>query len=1231
MKKNKYERREEMKKIFSILLALVLALSFSLVAVPVVANGPHQNTVESSTMIFEGDLTDAGGGVYTGTIDMTEGEYYVTGGPGEGVSTGGGFDVYAEEGGCAYCLNYYGTGAWNCDGTDTYIVGNYTGTNHDAYPTPGGPWGSWYNPDCADWNQYSLELTEDHWYLRYTSTAESPMSGVMYWYGDGTGYAAETDKGTLDDDDNGVVDGVYDLGGPAMWDWDAGAQVERIPLEYPGFAVEVTPGSYIVTLTPAEGPVKNLNTSVTYGTIQLAIDDASPGDTIEASAGTYDEQVVIDKELTLQGVGDTTIVKPSSAATLTTVLTGLFWAGGTKNIAGIIVANVADGSSVTIKDLKVDESSVTTKPATADYLAGIFYRETGGTVDTVSVVGGGAWSGTDRAYGMYLSAATNTVSVEVKGSTITNYDKNGIEAMGNTLTADIHNNTVTGRGPTLVGDEVQNGVSVGRDAVATVNYNTISNLEYGPKTWWAAGIIVYHYVTPTGKSATANNNNITNCQIGIMFKNANATAQDNIVSGGTVGLAGIHAQPNYAGAYTASFVHNTVSGITDYSAIDAETYATLTPGTGATLTVTISNNTLTGGYGLADGIYVGGGAGNVTATISDNTISGCPEHGINLGDACVAGATITCNTIINNAMSGLYIDAAVNAANVNANFNNIVGNTLYGANNAGTGTLDARYNWWGAASGPAGVGPGTGDEVSDNVLFYPWLHAEADCLNPGYLLDHFKVYSASGLPINQPVYLEDQFHEGEPFEAVVVSPLFFGNPAEKEHDGTVTEIQNANDHLTVYNLTPLEGETQTWYVEVYNQFGSQNFTVSDPVMLAVPTWKAGHYENVGPDHYLLYPVVDAEPLEVSVNLTDQFGYEYETAVVLAPVYFANPVVKTDGGGPTSIEDPYAHLVFYQIVGAPYLGPDVFIENQFGLAILDVSNPALLAVPSDKTWYGVPCEAAGTFTSQRYQPGEWDYAISITRTEAGDFVSGTIELTAPDEGKVVGVVEEVKCNYAHWYNHPLVSKPNFAAVGTATYGAWTGNFMFLFADSHIQMVLGEDDYDTEWAAETLWSYGDRDYDIWGDDGGFWIDCLCPVITCETAETFTSDRHLPGTWSYDISITRTEAGDFVSGTIVLTDTASVQVEAEIAEVKCDYAHWYNHPLVSKPNFAAVGTATYGAWTGNFMFLFADSHIQMVLSEDDYDTEWAAETLWSYGDRDYDIWGDDGDFWVDCLCPE
>jgi hypothetical protein len=484
-----------------------------------------------------------------------------------------------------------------------------------------------------------------------------------------------------------------------------------------------------------------------FATVREGVTAAAPTGTVNVAAGTYDEQIVIGKSLTLQGAGDTTVVKPSSDAKLTQVFDGLFWYGGTKQIAGIIVANVPDGSSVNVKNLKVDESGVNTKPTGADYLAGVFYRETGGTVDTVSVVGGGSWSGSDRAFGMYLSAATNTVSVEVKGSTITNFDKEGINAEGNKLTVNIHDNTITGRGPTLVGDEVQNGVDIGRDAVGTVNYNTISNLEYGPKTWWAAGIMFYHYVSPAGKSATAKGNTITDCQIGIIFKNANGVAQDNTVSGGTVGLIGVYAEPNYAGTYTASFVGNTVSGVRDCTfdyggktyyyenaAIGANTYDTLTSGTGASLTVTVRNNQLTGGGSTdADGVMIDGSVKcpqSVTATISDNIISGW-NHGINLASSSVAGATITGNTIQNNVGtgSGVHVDSAVDATKVHVNLNNIVGNSgtgVYGVSNSGSGTLDAEGNWWGSATGPthASNPGGTGDRVSDNVDFIPWIGAQ---------------------------------------------------------------------------------------------------------------------------------------------------------------------------------------------------------------------------------------------------------------------------------------------------------------------------------------------------------------------------------------------------------------------------------------------------------------------------------------------------------------------------
>ena len=102
-----------MKKLIAICAAVVIVF---------VTGVAMANTVGSSTMVFQGTLTDAGGGVYTGIIDMTAGEYYVSGGPGEGISTGGGFDVYAEQGGCAY-VQGIGWQSWVTDGATAGTTG----------------------------------------------------------------------------------------------------------------------------------------------------------------------------------------------------------------------------------------------------------------------------------------------------------------------------------------------------------------------------------------------------------------------------------------------------------------------------------------------------------------------------------------------------------------------------------------------------------------------------------------------------------------------------------------------------------------------------------------------------------------------------------------------------------------------------------------------------------------------------------------------------------------------------------------------------------------------------------------------------------------------------------------------------------------------------------------------------------------------------------------------------
>ncbi|MCK4673950.1 right-handed parallel beta-helix repeat-containing protein, partial [candidate division WOR-3 bacterium] len=131
---------------------------------------------------------------------------------------------------------------------------------------------------------------------------------------------------------------------------------------------------------------------------------------------------------------------------------------------------------------------------------------------------------------------------------------------------------------------------------------------------------------------------------------------------------------------------------------------------------TISENT-------AD--YFGGGIicmGDSSATIAGNIITG-NEAEWGSGICCLYGSSpnIDSCTISNNYGDGIYCDQTINPV---INHNNITDNTGYGVRNVDSSvTVNAEYNWWGDSTGPGGVGPGTGDEVSEYVDYEPWLFA----------------------------------------------------------------------------------------------------------------------------------------------------------------------------------------------------------------------------------------------------------------------------------------------------------------------------------------------------------------------------------------------------------------------------------------------------------------------------------------------------------------------------
>ncbi|MCG2827482.1 MAG: right-handed parallel beta-helix repeat-containing protein [Thermoplasmatales archaeon] len=137
---------------------------------------------------------------------------------------------------------------------------------------------------------------------------------------------------------------------------------------------------------------------------------------------------------------------------------------------------------------------------------------------------------------------------------------------------------------------------------------------------------------------------------------------------------------------------------------------------------------------------------------SNNTITNCAvydnsDEGIMLGDSSNNNQITNCTAYNNDGWGGIYLDSSSNnqitncavynnddygiyldsSSNNEIYYNNIYNNTNYGVYNYNSETeyqANATYNWWGSADGPSGVGPGSGDAVSDNVIYDPWLIEE---------------------------------------------------------------------------------------------------------------------------------------------------------------------------------------------------------------------------------------------------------------------------------------------------------------------------------------------------------------------------------------------------------------------------------------------------------------------------------------------------------------------------
>ncbi len=230
-----------------------------------------------------------------------------------------------------------------------------------------------------------------------------------------------------------------------------------------------------------------------YATIQLAVNAVPAGGTVKVCPGSYPEQVMINKSLTLIGNGPTasTVVAPGG---------GLSVNG--KDIFGNFIAAqifVEDAASVTISHMAVDGANGNVMSCGIDPM-GIYFQNSSGVITdnaVRNVLYPTGFQGCQGGLAINVEANVGSPAVTVSNNSVRNYDKNGITASGPGVLSGAPKVTVTGN--TVVGEgaitvTAQNGIQIGYSAQGTVQNNyVVDDIYVNPPNCSPSGVPQYCY------------------------------------------------------------------------------------------------------------------------------------------------------------------------------------------------------------------------------------------------------------------------------------------------------------------------------------------------------------------------------------------------------------------------------------------------------------------------------------------------------------------------------------------------------------------------------------------------------------------------------------------------------------------------------------------------------------------------------------------------------------------
>ncbi len=290
-----------------------------------------------------------------------------------------------------------------------------------------------------------------------------------------------------------------------------------------------------------------------YSSIQQAVKAASPGELIEVCAGTYNEQVTIEKNIRIHG-DDGAILQPNP---MTANGTGIV--SGEPVAAAILAQNAAE---VAIEGLIVD-GTFNGITACSPTLYGILFQNASGVIrhNAVKHMRLPAVPGCQSGNAIAVESQGASSQVDISANSVHGYQKNGITANESGTSVNIEGNTATAPGPATSSDAAPNGIQIGFGATGSIVGNNVADHVWTPCvsvdscTANGTGILIFE-----SNGVTITENTVGVSQIGIAVIGDDASIIGNNVFDSKV-LWGIVLQGNNNVAESNRITHSSDAGI----------------------------------------------------------------------------------------------------------------------------------------------------------------------------------------------------------------------------------------------------------------------------------------------------------------------------------------------------------------------------------------------------------------------------------------------------------------------------------------------------------------------------------------------------------------------------------------------------------------------------------------------------------------------------------------------